>query len=94
MYLKITKDTNHQLYFHPMQNVPQNHQRYQPPAPFKITVACTAKFLGGFIECVCHNSRFAHTNWSIGHHCESIVVQSSQANVSAITLRSGKELPQ
>ncbi|RDY05224.1 hypothetical protein CR513_10960, partial [Mucuna pruriens] len=47
---------------------------------------------------VYHNSRLANTNWTISHHYELIIpsqtILNPQTSVSAITLRSGKELLQ
>ncbi|RDX86696.1 hypothetical protein CR513_31945, partial [Mucuna pruriens] len=56
-------------------------------------------------KCDCYDSGLANIDWTIGHHCESTTVigfyrqipsqtiTSPQANMSAITLRSGRSQP-
>ncbi|RDY14628.1 hypothetical protein CR513_00280, partial [Mucuna pruriens] len=63
---------------HPTQNVPQN----------------TNHHLHLDNNSPCNLYRFVNIDWPIGHHDKLAIVQGQQANVSVITLRNGKELPQ
>ncbi|RDX91566.1 hypothetical protein CR513_26436, partial [Mucuna pruriens] len=93
-----------------MQNVRQNHQRYQPPPPTAYAT-CTTKFLRGFgqvdgykqhsvsTKSNYYNSSLANIDWTIDHYCESTIIPSQtilspQPNMSDITLRSAKEISQ